>query len=411
MKDTDEMKKSRRRWIQVTLVIVLITIGGMGNWLLKASRPPMETRQIEVAAPLARTVTVNTGSIPVPIQGHGTVRPLQEIQLIPQVAGKVVDMSPAMVDGGAFKKGDILLSIDPADYRIAVTLAEARVKDAESKFILARQEASVARSDWLQLNPGTEPPTLVAKKPQLETAQANLAAQEAELERAKLNLERTRLKAPFDGRVSRKNVDIGQYVSPGQATAVLYSIDAAEIVVPMESDKLEWFDVPGFTSSGAGSSVSGTENAPKSFAYTRTSVVADIAGRRHTWPGIVVRAEGNVDERTRMINVVVRVDAPHSRKPPLAPGIFVTVNIDGRPVENGALIPRAALREDDTVWVVDSEGRLTFRTVETALYTHAGVVIKNGLEEGEQIVVSPIKEVTDGMLVRNVPANNGGEAS
>jgi RND family efflux transporter MFP subunit len=397
------MKKSTRRGIQIVVVIGLIIIGGAGNWILKASRPPMEKREVAVAAPMARTVAVHTETISVPVRGHGTVRPVQEIQLVPQVGGKVVQISPAMVNGGAFEKGETLLTIDPADYRIAVTLAKARVQDAQSKFVLAQQESSVARSDWQQLNPGSEPPPLVAKKPQLETARANLAAQKAELERAKLNLDRTRLTAPFSGRVSKKNVDIGQFVSPGQPAAVIYSIEAAEIVMPMESDKLEWFTVPGFTSEES--------PTPALRPYTHATVYADIAGRRQNWEGVVVRAEGKVDERTRMINVVVRVNKPYAQKPPLAPGLFATVNIDGRPIENGVIIPRAALREDNLVWVVNEDSRLTFRPVEVAFHAYSGIVIKSGLGDNEQIVVSPIKEITDGMAVRNVPMENGGEKS
>jgi RND family efflux transporter MFP subunit len=388
------MKKMTKRLLQVVLVIVLIIAGGMGNWLLKASRPPVEKEKPKVALPLARTVAIHAETIPVPIQGHGTVRPLQEIQLVPQVGGKVIYMSPALVDGGAFKKGDILLKIDPSDYLIAVTLAEARVKDAESRFILAEQESQVARSEWHELHPDSDPPSLVAKKPQLETALANLAAQKAELERARLNFERTLLNAPFNGRISQKSVDIGQYISPGAPVAALYSIDAAEIVLPMESEKLEWFHVPEFT--------------PGCTQGARANIKTDIAGVEQIWEGIVVRAEGKVDEKTRMINVVVRIDQPHSRKPPLVPGLFVTVDIEGKSIENGVLIPREALRQNNVVWVVDEKNRLVFKTVEVALYTHSGIVVKKGLLGNEHVVVAPIKEVTDGMAVRNVAANNGG---
>ena len=467
------MKKSTKTLIQIVLVVVLILFGFAGLLTLNALKPPMEKKTAPVAMPLARTVTVHTDTISVPIEGQGTVHPLQEIQLVPQVGGKIVFISPALVDGGEYKKKDVLLKIDPADYNISVTLAEARVKDAESKYVLAEQESSVAKSDWYHLNPGQTPPPLVAKEPQLATAKANLAAQKAELERAKLNLSRTQLKAPFDGRVSQKKVDIGQYISPGQAVATLYSIEAAEIVLPMESNHLQWFHVPGFTSEekavpAAVVSVpeaqvpeatrvmdiitekigddeivtiegNGRFNKPNPFFVDKNKLVidlfgispnkkikpievnspglktirmashttpekktrvvldlkgktlslvtrgektlqvriktghdakkphivrfeenpvdqmtphlmsaqplrdmttkavvrAEIAGKEQTWEGIVVRAEGKVDELTRMINVVVRVNQPYAKKPPLAPGMFVTVDIQGRKIDKG----------------------------------------------------------------------------
>ncbi|MBU1053060.1 MAG: efflux RND transporter periplasmic adaptor subunit [Proteobacteria bacterium] len=391
------MKKINKRIIQIVLVIIFIAVGFAGNMFLKASRPPVEKQSATIAVPLARTIAVEAKTFSVPIEGNGTVYPLKEIQLVPQVGGKVVYISPALVNGGEYKKDEVLLKIDPADYEIAVTLAEALLKDAESKFILAEQEASVAKSDWKALHPDQPPPPLVAKEPQLATAKAKLEAQRAELERARLNLARTRLIAPFDGQVGKKNVDIGQYVSLGQGLATLYSIEASEIVLPMETENLQWFDVPGFTSgNGKGSDA---------------IVYVDIAGKRRIWKGTVVRAEGKVDELTRMVNIVVKVDAPYAKKPPLAPGLFASVNIQGKSIENGVIIPRSAIHQDNVVWVVDKDGRLEFRTVEVALRSRAGIVLKSGLSDKEQVVVSPIKEVTNGMKVRNVPAKDGVEQS
>lgn len=387
------MKKTNKRIIYFLIVIIILVAGVAGNKYLKASRPPIEKQSTPVAVALARTIAVEAKTLLVPIDGNGTVFPLKEIQLVPQVGGKVVYISQALVNGGEYKKDEVLLEIDPADYKIAVTLAEALLKDAESKFILVEQEASVARSDWKSLYPSEAPPPLVAKEPQLATARAKLDAQRAELEKAKLNLARTRLLAPFDGRISQKKVDIGQYVSPAQVLATLYSIETAEIVLPMETENLEWFHVPGFT-----------EGRKKG---ADAIVSADIAGKRRTWNGTVARAEGKIDEQTRMVNIVIKVDNPFAKKPPLAPGLFVSVEIQGRPIENGVIIPRSAIHQENIVWVVGKDERLEFRPVEVALRSRAGIVIKSGLFDKELIVVSPIKEVTNGMKVRNVPAING----
>jgi len=204
-----------------------------------------------------------------------------------------------------------------------------------------------------------------------------------------LNLERTKLKAPFAGRVGEEKVDVGQYVSPGQALGSLYSTDAAEIVVPLEGGDLFWFDVPAFTSKdGSG--------AP-------AVVRASIAGRELSWPGKVVRTEGRLDERTRMIHVVVRVDEPYAKKPPLVFGLFVTVEIEGRKIQGVTVIPRAALRQGNVVWVVDQESQLRFREVEVARVQGDEVIVTKGIEDGETVVTTPLKAVTDGMAVRIVP--------
>jgi RND family efflux transporter MFP subunit len=316
---------------------------------------------------------------------------LREIQLVPQVNGKVVSMSPVLVDGGEFKKGDVLLRIDPLDYQLAVTLAKARVKDSESRLRVAEEEAAAAKEEWRLLYQDKrekveDPPALVAKEPQLAAAKAKLAADLADLQKAKLNLERTELKAPFNGRISSESVDIGQYVSSAKPLATLFSTEAAEIVVPFEDEFLFWFHVPGFTpGNGNGSAV---------------TVRARIAGRELTWKGKVMRAEGELDQRTRMVPVVVRVDKPYASKPPLVAGLFVTVEIQGRTLENAAVIPRVALRDNDTVWVVDDSGLLKFRRVDVARLEADHAILRSGLEDQEMVVVSGLKVVTDGMKVR-----------
>jgi RND family efflux transporter MFP subunit len=312
------MSSRKKRLIHFGISAVLIVMGVVGLLVLTASKPEMKKRKPPAPVPMVRTIQTNAGPQTVYIRGEGTVRPLREINLVPEVGGKVVGVSPALVNGGVFSKGDTLLQIDPVDYELAVTLAEAKVKDAESRLELAEEEALAAVEEWRLLysdssNEDKKPPALVAKEPQLAAAKAGLEADKADLRKALLNLERTKLKAPFPGRVGEEKVDVGQYVSPGQSLGTLYSTEAAEIVVPLEGGDLFWFDVPAFTSKdGRGASA---------------VVRASIAGRDLRWPGKVVRTEGRLDERTRMIHVIVRVDKPYARKPPLVFGLFVTVEI------------------------------------------------------------------------------------
>jgi RND family efflux transporter MFP subunit len=382
------MTKKKNRLLHFLIAAILILSGVVGLKTLIASKPDLQKKRPPVPIPPARTITVKTAAHPVIITGQGTVRPIKEIRLVPQVNGKIVHVSSALVNGGAFNKGDLLLRIDPADYQIAVTLAKARIKDSESKHQLAIEEAAMGRQEWMQLNSDSNPPPLVAKEPQLAAALAKLDADRAELKKAQLQLARTHLTAPFDGRVSDKSVDIGQYVTPGQALAVLYDTAAAEIVLPMEDKKLFWFEVPGFT--------------PQAVSGSEAEVQVQVAGRELSRRGQVVRAEGKLDEHTRMINVVVRVEKPYEVMPPLAVGLFATVKIKGRIIANAALIPRSALRAKSIVWVVDAKGRLEFRRVEVARFSTAGVIVTSGLADGEKVVISPIKGVSDGMQVRNV---------
>jgi RND family efflux transporter MFP subunit len=384
------MSKHKPRIIHFIVTLVFIGIGALVFVVLTATKPKLERTQPPALKPMVSVARIKARPQVVIIRGEGTVRPLREIQLVPQVNGKVVFVSRALVNGGEFQKGDVLLRIDPVDYQLAVTLAQAWVKDSESKLKVAEEEAAVSREEW-QLLYKADPknnqiPALVAKEPQLAASRAKLAADRADLQKAKLHLERTEIKAPFDGRVDEENVDIGQYVATGQALATLFSINQAEIVVPFEDEDLYWFHVPGFTPGDESGSV--------------VSVSTRVAGRESFWPGRVVRAEGKLDERTRMINVVIRVNKPYETKPPLAAGLFVTVEIKGRTLENAVMLPRAALRENNVVWVVDKNGQLTFRKVSVARLTTDAVLLDGGLKGGEMVVISSLKAVTDGMKVR-----------
>lgn len=385
------MNKTKKTIIHVAVTLIIIGVGTAVFLILTASKPELKRSKPPIPKPLVRVMTVETGPREVIIRGEGTVKPLREIQLVPEVSGKIIYVSPSLVDGGEFKEGDVLLRIDPVDYQLAVTLAKARIKDSESKLRIAEEEAAAAKEEWRLLEEwgsdvDKEPPALVAKEPQLAAARARLDADRADLRKARLNLARTEIKAPFNGRVSAENVDIGQYVGTAQNLATLFSTEAAQIIVPFEDESLYWFHVPGFTP--------GSQPGALALVHTR------FAGRESEWKGQVVRAEGKLDERSRMVDVVIRVEKPYAARPPLVAGLFVAVEIQGRTLENAAVIPREALRADDTVWVVDQHGQLTFRPVDVARMTTTSAIIKGGLNSGEMVVLTTLKAVTDGMQVR-----------
>ena len=268
------MSKTKKRIIQTIFTIVLVALGAFGMIKLTESKPQMKKRKVVTPLPMARTMVVQTAAKAMVIHGEGTVRPLDQIDLAPQVSGKVVFLSPSMINGGAFKKGETLLRIEPEDYRLAVTLQESKIKSAQSLLRMAEEETAAAKEEWQQLYvddgaTGKEPPALVLKQPQLAAAKAKLAADKADLRKALLALERTDIKAPFNGRVEMEDVGLGQYVRVGEELATLFSTDVAEIVVPLEDESLFWFHVPGFT--------------PGDGPGAPATIQARLAGRSCTW--------------------------------------------------------------------------------------------------------------------------------
>jgi RND family efflux transporter MFP subunit len=383
---------------QATVVAAMLALAVLIFAGMIATREEVVRQTMTLPAPRVSVSPAEVGPTRVRITGEGTVSPLREIDLIPQVGGRVIFMSPALVDGGMFSKGDVLLRIEPVDYELAVQSALARVKDLESKLLLTEEEAEAAREEWkIQTgDDGTSPPPLVAKEPQLAAARAALEGARADLDKARLNLERTSLKAPFDGRISSKSVDLGQFVAAGQRLAAMFSVEAAEIMVPLEDSDLRWIDVPGFTA--------GKET--ESDAVVR----ATVAGQEIVRKARLMRTEGRLDERTRMVNVIVRVDRPYDERPPLVMGLFVRVEIEGVVLPDAVWLPRSAVHGDDTVYIVDDEDRIRFRKVGIARYDRDEVLVSSGLDTGDMVVTSPMKIVTEGMKVTySVPEEVAGE--
>jgi multidrug efflux pump subunit AcrA (membrane-fusion protein) len=125
----------------------------------------------------------------------------------------------------------------------------------------------------------------------------------------------------------------------------------------------------------------------------------------YEWQGQIVRTEGEIDTRTRMVHVVAEVNNPYGRgadpnRPPLAAGMFVEAEIEGRIAEQVAALPRAALRGNNQVLVVDNDDRLQHRDVTLLRTTPTHIIVTEGLNAGERVNLSSIEVVSDGMKVQ-----------
>ncbi len=321
------------------------------------------------------------------VNGHGEVVPRVAVDVVPQVAGKVVKVHPSLVAGGFFRAGDALVVIDPRDYELALERAQASVARAQVSLQREQAEAVVAREEWDELHPGEEAPGLVVREPQIRQAEAELAAANADLAAAKLNLERTHVSLPFDGVVVSESVDVGQFVGSANRLARVYGTDFVDIRVPLESRELAWFDTP---SRGGG-------------VGSRAQVSLSFGGARSTWEGRVTRMEAQVDQASRMVHVVIEVKDPYdtsANRPALLPGSFTDVEIFGRTLESVIAVPRFAVHEGDRVWVYD-DGKLAIRRVEVLRSDRHQTLVASGIEADDLVIISALDAVTEGMAVRN----------
>jgi RND family efflux transporter MFP subunit len=374
------------------LPLAILGVGCLLVALIWVTRPRVEVLPPDVVVPLIRALRVEPQSVTFVVRAHGTVVPRNESDLVPQVSGEVIWVSPALVPGGFFAAGDPLVRIDPVDYEVDVESARAALARAESEHARARKERERQRrlADRSIASESRIDDAVNA----LHVAEAGEREARARLARAERDLDRTELRAPYDGRVRRESVDLGQFVTRGSEIAKLYAVDYAEVRLPVPDRQLAFLDL---------SLAPRLDEEP--LIGPLVELRAEFAGVEHTWTGRIVRTEGEIDPKSRMVNVVARVEDPYGRDDsaettPLAVGLFVDAEIQGRRVEDAFVLPRAALRDEDRVLIVDDEARLRFRPVQVLRARRGEVVIGDGLEPGEQVCISPLQAVVDGMRVR-----------
>ena len=414
------MNEQRRSSIrQLLLVGTVLLVGGAvtGALVLTRGTPPRAERQ--VLAPVVQVVMAEPQNVPVKIRGNGSVQSTVKAQVVPQVGGRIVSVHEHMFSGGFVPAGEPLLGIDRSDYQLALDEAESQLQQFQASVVTGETALEEARTNMRDATRELERIEQLHEKGVLskrdadkaeiawQVAQVRLQRQQAELQnaksrleiarvavrRAELGLSRTRITFPFDLVILREQIDIGQYVLAGQSLAEVYGTSMVEIPVPLEDYHLKWLpNIP-----------MAAKQARPGVSLPRAQVTTRFAGRLRRWEGRVVRTEGELDPKTRMVDVVVRVDdpmhGPSSDQPPLLPGTFVDVTIEGTPLENVVPLPRHALHEGDQFWIAE-DGRLRVQKVEIARQERDTVYVSSGLEKGQQIIVSNMDVMTDGMEVR-----------
>jgi RND family efflux transporter MFP subunit len=382
------MSGTKRFW-KIGLPLLILVGGVLAMVTMIKGRSAPSKQEAPFRGVLVETIIAERQPRPVRIAATGTVQARQETEIVPQVSGMVTEVGPNLVAGGFVRAGELLFAVEQVDFQLAVDRARANLTRAELDLETVRAQADIARSEWGQLHPGEEPSPLVVYLPQLKSAEAALASARAGLRQAQLDLQRTRLTAPYNGYLRSESVDLGQYLRSGTRVATLVGTDAAEIIVPLQLEELQWLDVPRRTGQQGSGAVA----------------TLPVSGGQ-SWTGWIDRSLGEVDPQGRMARVAVLVSDPygleHNReaKLPLAVGSFVEVTFAGKTLPQVVELPRRALRDDATVWVMDAENKLRTVPVEVLRRERETVLIGEGLAGGEQVVVTPVSGAADGLLLR-----------
>lgn len=372
----------------VPLIIVLGAVAATA--ILITNRRTLQPSQPQPVPTAVRVLAVDPAPVQLRVHAQGTVSPRTETQLVPEVAGNVVWMSPNLVAGGYFEEGETLLRIDGRDYVANVRRAEASLARAQADNELAQFELN--RSEELYSRQLISRSDYEERIRAARVADTAVADAELVLQTARNDLDRTIMTAPFAGLVRSEQVDIGQFINRGNSIAEVYATDALEVRLPIADQQLAWLNVP-LDQRG--------EMPPEAAPAVR--LTAEFAGRRHVWTGYLARTEAQIDPGSRMVYAIARVrpdDDEQVAAPPV--GLFVQAEIEGIAEDDIVVLPRLALRDDNQVLVVDTENRLHFREVDILRVYRDDVYVSGGLERGERVNVSPLQTVVEGMRVQPI---------
>lgn len=388
--------------IRFMLPVVVIAAAAYGSYILIGARPKPERVDVPQRATVVETMQPTLIDDRIQVTGFGTVEPHRLLRIQSQVTGEVLAVNDALMSGGFVSAGDMLLKVDPQDYEITVGQRQADVVNAEVDLQMAEAGSLVAQREWELLGETIETTEigkkLARKEPQKLEAQAMLAASKGKLRLAQLNLERTTITAPFNGLVLEDNVEIGQIVSPASSIATIVGTDEFEIVVSIPLAKLQWIIID--------------EENPQRNSKAKVSLELGD-GRSIVRDAVVSRLSGQVERSGRLAKVFLTVSDPINRQGVLGGGSlllgsYVRVDIEGPQVEGVVEVPRSVLQENDTVWVMDAENRLSVRTCDIVVGRTDTVLAKIPFQPGDRIITSPMSMAIEGMLLQRL-ADLGGD--
>lgn len=369
------------RKARIVLFILLVTF--LAVYLLVALKPTAEKREVPETVVTVDVVEIARSTYPIVVNANGTIEAETRGNLVAQIRGEIVAVSDDFKTGGTFKKGDVLIQIDPRDYQADLSRAIANLSQAEAVYRQEQANAKQARLDWERLG-NTEPaPDLVLRKPQLTAAKAAYDSALAAKQTAQLNLNRTTLTAPYDGRVILRQAVLGQYVSVGSPVAEVFATEGVEVRLPISQEEFSQLGLDQFD--------------PENNEFD-VVISAETGSQRHQWDAEIRRTDSTFDINTRQIDVIAEVIDPFGKinnQPALKIGQFVTARIQGRDVADVFVVPNKSIREGRYIYAV-RDGKLTKQGVKIIWQDDQNALVKDGLIAGELVVTTSLNSTLAG---------------
>ena len=368
-----------RTLVSILLGLAILAGAGEAVYMLVLNKPVAQKVERLRTETSVKVLIATKHDVTLPVPSQGLVNAIRSTTLAAQVAGRVEKVTRFKV-GERFTNDEILIELDDSDYRSAITQAESALAEANAALIQEQARADQALRDWNKISPGQKPTDLAARKPQLMSAQARVDAAADSLTRAKRDLERTKIRAPFAGRLSATYTEVGSYLPPGTRIADLESTGRYEVRLPVSLDDLAFI---------------------KSQQDGTVALHAEIGGQKMTWTGTVVRTEGEVERASRSVYLVAELAEDNSPQDAfLKPGLFLRAQVEGRVIPDVFEIPSLAFLDESHLRVVTKDDKLFNREVKVTRRTATTMLVSEGLQQGDRVCLTSIPAAIDGMQVK-----------
>ncbi|MFH2094011.1 MAG: HlyD family efflux transporter periplasmic adaptor subunit [Pseudomonadota bacterium] len=426
MKQTSENNRPVSVVLRIVRVVIVLAIAvALMKTLIFLKKDP-EKNEIVKTPPSVNVLVAMPESKVMTVEAYGTVKPRKPVKISVEVAGRILNLHPSFVEGGSFLKGDILVQIDPESYQLNRESGQVRINQATTDIanfkqeienlnkdiVLSRANLDLAQKEldrvralvknqfasknsldqteklYLQakMQLQTHSNRLLLADTVMEAKEAALAMARVEFQKADLALERTRIRALFNGFVLTKGVEKGEYVNPGQILGVVYQKGNLDVEVRIPLEKTRWLN--GFFQ---------TDTLP----MVKIMMPNPNAKTAFVWNGQVARLKASIDEQTRTLPLTVEILDENKKADPvfdLKPGSFVKCSIVGETIDNVYVVPRYLLKPDDILFTV-FENQLKMKKVIVLRKFEEEIYITGGLMPGDKIISSPLPGALDGMAL------------
>lgn len=391
----------------------LIIVATVALIMLIITNPPTAKRNKVSKSPqmTVETITITPQTYQVLIDSFGTVKPRTQSVLSSQVSGHVNWVNKQFKAGGFFEQGDVLITLDDRDYRAEVSIAKSSLLSAKQNLEEELARVKQAKADWRRLGNNKPANDLVLRKPQYEAAKAQVSSAQALLTKANLALERTKIVAPYAGRILNKHIDIGQVISSNTQLADIFAVDYVEIRLPIKNKDLPLMKLPEEYRNNKQTSqqlpvtkattMQANIDLDSEAAASDVIISSDLLGEQQ-WQGKIIRTESAIDETSQQLYVVAQINHPydieHNQSGQIKIGQYVSAKITGRTINNALVIPSKAIYQGSYVYIVN-DGLLMRKAITLGWQNGIDAIVKTGLVAGDELVLTSLGQISSGTAV------------